>query len=88
MVFERWFCGPVDVGGGEPREVVGRVVEDNAGSVCVAHSHRYGVAGPSQAGRGVTGRLRRGLGLIDGRILDQLVIGDGHWESFSRRGWV
>ena len=66
----------------------GRALEYNAASVIVAHNHPSGVAEPSQADRDVTDRLRKALDLVDVRVLDHLVIGDGHWESFSRRGWV
>jgi len=86
--FEKMFYGTVDGAAVYPREVVRRVLEYNAASVIVAHNHPSGVAEPSQADRDVTERLRRALDLIDVRILDHLVIGDGHWESFSRRGWV
>jgi len=86
--FEKMFYGTVDGAAVYPREVVRRALEYNAASVIVAHNHPSGVAEPSQADRDVTERLRRALDLIDVRILDHLVIGDGHWESFSRRGWV
>ena len=86
--FEKMFYGTVDGAAVYPREVVRRALEYNAASVIVAHNHPSGVAEPSQADRDVTERLRRALDLVDVRILDHLVIGDGHWESFSRRGWV
>ena len=85
---EVMFCGAVDGSAVHPLESVRRAVEYTAASVIVAHNHPSGVAEPSQADRDVTERLRRALDLIDVRILDHLVIGDGHWESFSRRGWV
>jgi len=86
--FEKMFYGTVDGAAVYPREVVRRALEFNAASVIVGHNHPSGVAEPSQADRDVTDRLRRALELVDVRVLDHLVIGDGHWESFSRRGWV
>ncbi|MCQ6262581.1 DNA repair protein RadC [Alcanivorax sp. MM125-6] len=86
--FEKMFYGTVDGAAVYPREVVRRALEYNAASVIVAHNHPSGVAEPSQADRDVTDRLRKALDLVDVRVLDHLVIGDGHWESFSRRGWV
>lgn len=86
--FEKMFYGTVDAAAVYPREVVRRALEYNAASVIVAHNHPSGVAEPSQADREITQQLCRALALVDVRVLDHLVIGDGEWESLSRRGWM
>lgn len=85
---ERMFRGTVDSAAIYPREVVRRAIEHKASSVIIAHNHPSGVAEPSRADREATECLRRSLKLVDVRMLDHLVIGDGQWESFSRRGWI
>lgn len=85
---EKMFRGTVDTTPVYPREVVRRAIEHNASSVIVAHNHPSGVAEPSQADREVTELLCRALKLVDVQVLDHLVIGDGGWESFVRRGWM
>ena len=44
------------------------------------------VAQWSQADLHLTRRLREALGLVDIRVLDHLVIGDGEAVSFAERG--
>jgi DNA repair protein RadC len=44
------------------------------------------VAEPSQADEHITRRLREALALIDVRVLDHVVVGDGACVSFAERG--
>ncbi|MCV5223335.1 hypothetical protein OFC57_30960, partial [Escherichia coli] len=54
----------------------------------LAHNHPSGAAEPSQADRRITRRLIDALALVDIRILDHFVIGDGESVSFAERGWI
>jgi DNA repair protein RadC len=58
----------------------------NAAAVILAHNHPSGVAEPSQADELITGRLREALALVDIRVLDHIVVGDGACVSFAERG--
>jgi DNA repair protein RadC len=49
---------------------------------------RTGVAEPSGADRALTRRLKDVLALVDVRVLDHLVIGEGAPVSFAERGWL
>jgi len=60
----------------------------NAAAVILAHNHPSGVAEPSGADRHLTERLRQALDLIEVRVLDHLVIGEGQPASFAERGWL
>ena len=51
-----------------------------------AHNHPSGVAEPSQADHRLTRRLQEALGLVDIRVLDHIVIGDGNTVSLAERG--
>lgn len=53
-----------------------------------AHNHPSGIAEQSQADRRITRRLVDALSLVDIRILDHFVVGDGEVVSFSERGWI
>jgi len=44
------------------------------------------IAEPSQADQRITTRLREALALIDVRVLDHLVVGDGDCCSLAQRG--
>ena len=80
------FRGTIDGASVHPREVVKAALAHNAAAVILAHNHPSGVAEPSQADLHLTRRLREALGLVDIRVLDHLVIGDGEAVSFAERG--
>lgn len=88
IAFEELFRGSIDGAKVHPREVVRRCLAHNAAAVILAHNHPSGVAEPSQADRTVTLRLRDALGLVDVRVLDHIVIGDGLPISLAERGWL
>jgi len=69
-----------------PREVVKSALAQNAAAVILAHNHPSGVAEPSQADLNITRKLCDALELVDIRVLDHLVVGDGKPVSFAERG--
>lgn len=84
--YEELFSGTLNGATVHPREVVRSVLEYNASAVILAHNHPSGIAEPSQSDTTLTRRLRKSLALIDVRLLDHLVIGDGECVSMSDRG--
>ncbi|WP_404272641.1 DNA repair protein RadC [Vibrio cholerae] len=82
------FEGTIDAASVYPREVVKRALHHNAAAVILAHNHPSGVAEPSKADRRITDRLRDALGLVEIRVLDHFVVGDGEVVSFAERGWI
>ncbi len=84
--FEEMFRGTVDGTSVYPREVVRRALALNAAAVILAHNHPSGVAEPSQADESITRRLKAALDLVDIRMLDHLVVGDGLATSLASRG--
>lgn len=71
-----------------PREVVKRSLEWDAVAVILAHNHPSGCAEPSEADRQITQTLQQALSLVDVRVLDHFVVGEGRMVSFSERGWL
>ena len=85
---EELFNGTVDGAAVYPRVVVQQALEKNAAAVMLFHNHPSGIAEPSEADRGITQKLGRALALIDVRLLDHLVVTDGHFVSLAARGWI
>lgn len=86
IAFEELFRGTLDGASVHPREVVRRLLVHNAAAVIFAHNHPSGVAEPSDADRRLTQRLKDALALVDVRVLDHFVVGDGETASFAERG--
>lgn len=84
--FEELFRGTIDGAIVHPREVVKLALSRNAAAMILVHNHPSGVAEPSAADRVITGRLKEALALVDVRVVDHLIVGDGVCESFAERG--
>ncbi len=69
-----------------PREVVRRALALNAGAVVLAHNHPSGVAEPSRADEYLTQTLKSALQLVDVRVLDHIIVGQGQVVSLAERG--
>lgn len=86
IVCEELFYGTIDGASVYPREVVKRALKHNAAALILAHNHPSGVAEPSQADVRITERLKSALALVDIRVLDHMVVGDGEVVSLAERG--
>lgn len=86
LCFEELFRGTLNGTAVYPREIVKQALRLNAAAVILVHNHPSGVAEPSQADELLTARLKEALGLVDVRVLDHVVVGDGELVSFSERG--
>lgn len=84
--YEELFRGTIDGTSVHPREVVRRALAHNAAALILAHNHPSGVAEPSQADLSITRQLRSALALVDVRVLDHLIIGNGESVSLAARG--
>ncbi|MCX2896543.1 RadC family protein [Pseudomonas mandelii] len=88
LTFEALFRGSIDSTSVHPREVVKRALAHNAAALILCHNHPSGNATPSQADRLLTKRLQEALQLIDVRILDHFIVGDGDPLSMAEYGWM
>jgi DNA repair protein RadC len=86
LAFEELFRGTLNGTAVYPREVVKRALALNAAATILVHNHPSGVAEPSRADEALTSRLKEALDLVEVRLLDHLVVGDGEMVSFSERG--
>ncbi len=71
-----------------PREVLRQTLAHNAAAVMFAHNHPSGVLEPSAADELITRRLKEALALVDVRVLDHFIIGDGQCFSFCEHGLI
>lgn len=86
LAYEELFRGTIDNTAVYPREVVRKALRLNAAALILAHNHPSGVPEPSHADRLITRRLRDALELVDVRLLDHFVVGDGTCVSLASRG--
>jgi len=88
IAFEKLFRGTIDGATVYPRVVAERALMLGAAALIVAHNHPSGVSEPSLADQAITRRLKEALGLLDIRLLDHFVVGDGNPVSMAARGLV
>ncbi|ARN74173.1 RadC family protein [Oceanicoccus sagamiensis] len=88
IAFETLFYGTIDGASVYPREVLRRCLDHHAAAVILAHNHPSGFAEPSQADIRITRTLVDALNLVDIRVLDHFVVGDGELVSFAERGLI
>ena len=86
IAFEELFQGTIDGATVYPRVVAERALKLGAAALIVAHNHPSGVCEPSMADQAITRRLRDALGLLDIRLLDHFVVGEGKPVSMAARG--
>jgi DNA repair protein RadC len=86
--FDEMFYGTINMASVHPREIVQRALKHNASAVILSHNHPSGVAEPSTADIELTKQLQKALALVEVRVLDHVVVGDGSSVSFAERGWI
>ena len=85
---EELFQGSIDGACVYPRVVAERALRLGAAAVIVAHNHPSGVSEPSLADQAITRRLKDALRLLEIRLLDHFVVGDGPPVSMASRGML
>jgi DNA repair protein RadC len=82
------FQGTIDGAAVYPRAILKRAMDHNCAAVIIAHNHPSGETEPSEADRRITNRIKAVLEMVDVRILDHFVIGEGKPFSFAEAGWL
>ena len=83
---EELFHGTINAAPVYPREVVRRALLHNAAAVILSHNHPSGDPEPSSADTRITDELQQALAMVDVRLLDHFVVGEGRPVSFAERG--
>jgi DNA repair protein RadC len=88
ICYEELFRGTIDGASIHPREVVKRALQHNAAALIFAHNHPSGIVEPSRADKAITAQLKSALALVDIRVLDHIIIGEGMPASLAERGMI
>jgi DNA repair protein RadC len=88
ITFEELFRGTIDGATVYPRVVAEKALRHGAAALIVAHNHPSGVSEPSLADQAITRRLKEALALLDIRLLDHFIIGEGEPVSMAALGLV
>jgi DNA repair protein RadC len=88
IAFEELFRGTIDGATVYPRVVAEKALRYGAAALIAAHNHPSGISEPSLADQAITRRLKDALALLDIRLLDHFVVGDGAPVSMAARGLV
>ena len=86
IIFEVLFQGSIDSASVYPRQIVKRALFHNAAAVILTHNHPSGVVEPSDADRLLTGKLKHALALVEVRVLDHFIVGEGEPLSMAEHG--
>ncbi|MDZ5603055.1 DNA repair protein RadC [Pseudomonas sp. RP23018S] len=87
LAFEVLFQGTIDRASVYPREVIRRSLARNAAAVILCHNHPSGSPEPSPDDLRLTLTLKSALHIVDVRVLDHIIIGDGEPFSMVEHGW-
>ncbi|TYB15266.1 RadC family protein [Aggregatibacter actinomycetemcomitans] len=82
---ERLFLGTINKAMVYPREIIKEALACNAAAIILAHNHPSGVAESSISDKQITDTIRQAADLVDIRVLDHFVIGNGRYFSFAEQ---
>ncbi len=88
IAYEELFKGTIDAAAVYPRVVVEKALGHHASAIIIAHNHPSGDTEPSAADQAITYRLREALALLEIRLLDHFIIGDGDPVSLAEQGLI
>ena len=86
LATEELFRGTLSQTSVYPREVVMRALHHQAAAVVLSHNHPSGSVQPSRADEHLTQTLKAALALVDVRVLDHIIVGQGQALSMAEQG--
>jgi DNA repair protein RadC len=86
LAMEELFRGTLSQTSVYPREVVLRALHHQAAAVVLSHNHPSGSVQPSRADEHLTQTLKASLALVDVRVLDHIIVGQGQALSMAEQG--
>ena len=86
LALEELFRGTLSQTSVYPREVVMRALHHQAAAVVLSHNHPSGSVQPSRADEHLTQTLKASLALVDVRVLDHIIVGQGQALSMAEAG--
>ena len=86
LAMEELFRGTLSQTSVYPREVVMRALHHQAAAVVLSHNHPSGSVQPSRADEHLTQTLTASVALVDVRVLDHIIVGQGQALSMAEQG--
>ena len=86
LAMEELFRGTLSQTSVYPREIVLRALHHQAAAVVLSHNHPSGSVQPSRADEHLTQTLKASLALVDVRVLDHIIVGQGQALSMAEQG--
>ena len=86
LALEELFRGTLSQTSVYPREVVMRALHHQAAAVVLSHNHPSGSVQPSRADEHLTQTLKASLALVDVRVIDHIIVGQGQSLSMAEQG--
>ncbi len=86
LAMEELFRGTLSQTSVYPREVVLRALHHQAAAVVLSHNHPSGSVQPSRADEHLTQTLKAAMALVDVRVLDHIIVGQGQALSMAEQG--
>ena len=88
QAMEELFRGTLSQTSVYPREVVLRALHHRAAAVVLSHNHPSGSVQPSRADETLPQTLHAALALVDVRVLDHVIVGQGQALSMAEQGLI
>jgi len=82
------FRGTINQASVYPREIVKQILSVNAAAVILFHNHPSCHCQPSSADDQLTDQIKKTLMLIEVRMLDHIIIGNGEHYSYAKYGKI
>jgi len=70
----------------DPKVIFQKALEYKASSIILSHNHPSGASSPSNEDIRLTEKVKQGGNVLDIKVLDHLIIGDGNYYSFADEG--
>lgn len=71
-----------------PRDVVRLALKFNANAVILGHNHPSGELTPSNQDKELTEQISKALDLVNVRLVDHIIVGNGDYKSMRREGHI
>ena len=81
-------AGGIDQTAVDVRQILKYTLQDNATQIVVAHNHPSGNVMPSQADKTLTNTIRKAADIMNIRLMDHVIVTDGHYYSFHDHGLI
>jgi DNA repair protein RadC len=88
VAYEPLFYGTIDSVSVYPRRILQRALEHHCAAIIAAHNHPSGDTNPSQSDKEITKVLKGLLPMMNVRLLDHFIIGEGEPYSFAEAGLI